>query len=388
MARGPRPAVERGVNSGLALDPFPPHLHARMLRSPPPRRTSEPAPGRRPASTAKVAPPSPAPRREGKELILATKPFASDDTAKSWWYVLSTTTLLAASIAGTLLIPFFVGRLAASVLAGLLILRLFVIYHDQQHHAILPRSRVAEWFMAVFGLLALSPSSIWRASHNHHHNHNSKLRGSQIGSFPIMTVEGFRRIPRGAQLRYLAIRHPLTLLFGYGPVFLLGMCIRPFLSKPREHWDCLVALILHVAIGSALVTQAGWTALLLTQTLPAVIACGIGSFLFYVQHNFPGVVFRDKAGWTYEAAALDSSSFLRLGPIGNWFTANIGYHHIHHLNSRIPFYRLPETMRAIPELQNPRTITLHPADVLACLRLKVWDPERQCMVGATPSPAA
>lgn len=125
----------------------------------------------------------------GKELILATRPFAADSTAKSWWCVLSTTFLLAGCVVGTL--PHFAGihfplagRIACSLLSGLLVLRLFVIYHDQQHHAILSKSKLAEGFMRVFGILSLSPSSIWRASHNYHHKHNSKLRSAHIGSPP------------------------------------------------------------------------------------------------------------------------------------------------------------------------------------------------------------
>ena len=115
-------------------------------------------------------------RRTGPELILATKSFAKDSTAKSWWYVLSTGVLLVAAWAGALFLSEPVARLACGILQGLLILRFFVLYHDQQHHAILPHSRVAEGLMRVFGLYSLSASSIWRSSHNHHHNHNSKLR--------------------------------------------------------------------------------------------------------------------------------------------------------------------------------------------------------------------
>ncbi len=102
--------------------------------------------------------------RTGPELILATKPYAVDSTAKSWWCILSTTFLSLAVIAGTLLVPFFWVKLALSILSGLLLLRLFVIYHDQQHNAILPTSKTAEWFMRIFGIIALSPSSIWRSS--------------------------------------------------------------------------------------------------------------------------------------------------------------------------------------------------------------------------------
>lgn len=318
--------------------------------------------------------------KSGVALILATKAYAKDDTRLSWWCILSTGTLLLAAL-GIALSPLpFLIRLAASVLAGLLILRFFVIYHDQQHHAILPRSKVAEIIMQIFGIVALSPSSIWRSSHNHHHHHNSKLRGSHIGSFPIMTSDQFEKTSPGKRFAYLFVRHPLTIACGYAFMFLYGMCVNPFLNHPRKHFDCLIALVVHIAIGIALFRFGGWAALLLVQTLPSAIAYGIGSYYFYAQHNFPDVSFHDRDGWTYEKAALESSSYMRMGPIMQWFSANIGFHHIHHLNDHIPFYRLPEVMQSMPELQNPKVTSLHPADILACLRLKVWDVQKQQMV--------
>lgn len=319
--------------------------------------------------------------RTGTELILATKQYARDSSIKSWWHVLSTTVLLAAALAGTLWNFHPLAKFACSILSGLLILRLFVIYHDQQHHAILPHSRAAELFMRLFGIYALSASSIWRASHNYHHNHNSKLRGSHIGSFPIMTKAQYLKSSRAERFVYHFIRHPLTILFGYVFMFLYGMCINPFLNDRRKHLDCLVALVLHILIGVTITWFFGWKALLLAQTIPHFLACAVGTYLFYAQHNFPGVSFSDNAGWTYEKAALESSSFLRTNPIMAWFTANIGYHHVHHLNARIPFYRLPEVVREVPELQNPKTTSLHPVDVFRCLRLKVWDVESQRMIG-------
>src|SRR5262245_62028660 len=129
--------------------------------------------------------------RTGKEIILATKPYAADFTATSWWHVISTALLLGVAQAGTVWNVHIAAKVACSFLTGFLYLRLFVIYHDQQHGAILPHSRLAEGFMRVFGILILSPSSVWRSSHNHHHTHNSKLRGSHIGSFPIMTKAQF-----------------------------------------------------------------------------------------------------------------------------------------------------------------------------------------------------
>ena len=319
--------------------------------------------------------------KTGQELISATKQFAHDDSLRSWWSILSTAFLLAAALTGTLWNVHPVVRVGCSVLAGLLILRLFVIYHDQQHHAILPRSRLCEGLMRVLGILMLSPSSVWRSSHNHHHNHNSRLRGSQIGSYPIMTKEQFTKTSPVKRFGYLFVRHPLTILCGYVFMFLFSMCLNPFLNHRWKHFDCGVAFVLHFGISAALLWFGGWPAWLLAQVIPHLLASAIGSYLFYAQHNFPGVTFSDNAGWTYEKAALESSSYLRTGRLMGWFTANIGCHHVHHLNARIPFYRLPEVIRKMPELQSPKTTSLHPAEILRCLRLKVWDVEAQRMVG-------
>lgn len=288
---------------------------------------------------------------------------------------------MVAAYAATLLPIFWAARLAASVLAGLLTLRFFVIYHDQQHHAILPHSRIAAGLMRVFGIFALSPVSIWSSSHNHHHKHNSNLRSAHIGSFPVMTKRQYDQSSRRKRLGYLAIRHPVTIGLGYVTMFLYGMCLAPFLREPKEHFDCSIALVVHFLISVALVHYWGWGALILCQTIPHLITYGIGSYLFYAQHNFPGVTFTSSSGWAYEKAALESSSYMKTSPVMGWFTANIGYHHIHHLNHKIPFYRLPEVLRAVPEVQQPKTTSLAPLDVIRCLRLKVWDADAQQMVG-------
>lgn len=319
--------------------------------------------------------------RTGAELSLATKPFAKDNPFQSWWAILSTMLLLFGALAGTIWNFNLGAQLACAVLAGLLMTRFFVIYHDQQHHAILSQSKLAEGVMWIFGVLSLSPSSVWRSSHNYHHKHNSKLRGSHIGSYPIMTKDEFKRSSRGRRLGYLFVRHPLTILAGYVFMFLHGMCLKPFTTHPGRHFDGLLALIAHAAIGTALVIYGGWPALVLTLLIPHFVMGAICAYFFYAQHNFPGVSYADRNGWTYEKAALESSSFMHTGRVMGWFTANIAYHHIHHINHRIPFYRLPEVLAAIPELQSPRTTSLWPSDILRCLRLKVWDVEAQRMIG-------
>lgn len=368
------PDSESFSQSEVALAPEPVHAEACVLRT---THHHGGSPRHSNADFARHCT-NPIPRT-GPELILATRPFASEIRWLSWCHVGIGTGLLAVALAGTLLVSNVGLRLLCSVLSGLLMLRMFVIYHDQQHHAILSNSRLAEGFMWLFGVLALSPSSIWRSSHNHHHAHNSQLRGAHIGSFPIMTAEAFRKAPRSTRVKYLFMRHPITIGLGYVFIFLFGMCLKPLMTQPRQHWDCFLALALHGIIAWLLASWGGIQAVFFAQTLPCLLLYAIGSYLFYVQHNFPGVSFRDRFGWTYEAAALESSSFLVTGPIMRWFSGNIGYHHIHHLNARIPFYRLPEAMRAIPELQFPKTTSLKLREIVRCFQLKVWDVATQRM---------
>jgi omega-6 fatty acid desaturase (delta-12 desaturase) len=147
-----------------------------------------------------------------------------------------------------------------------------------------------------------------------------------------------------------------------------------------KHIDSLIALLCHLGIAGVILMTGGVSVLLVTMIVPSFIACCLGSYLFYAQHNFPGVSLQSKEEWKYERAALESSSYMVMGKFMAWVTGNIGYHHIHHLNAKIPFYRLPEAMAALPELQQPRTTSLHPRDVRDCLRLKLWDVSAQAMI--------
>ena len=316
----------------------------------------------------------------GKDLILATKPFAKEIRARSWFHTISTLTLLILSLVGTLLLPILALKLACSIFAGLLLIRVFIIYHDHQHHSILTNSPVAEVIMTIVGMYMLSPTSIWKRSHDHHHKHNSKLFSASIGSYPIVTRKKYQEMTGTQKFTYLAIRHPLTILLGYFSMFILGMCVRSFVSNPRKHYDSLIALILHITVATLLFIFLGWQAWFFMFFLPFFISLGMGAYLFYAQHNFPGVEFYENKNWVYEKAALESSSYMKMHPIMEWFTGNIGYHHIHHLNSKIPFYRLPELMKKITELRNCKTTSLSPKAVSECFKLKVWDHDPKLLI--------
>lgn len=318
---------------------------------------------------------------QGKELILATKPFATEIRWKSWWGTISTLILLCACVAATILIPITWIKFSLSIITGLTIVRLFVIYHDYLHKTILKNSIVANIIFTIFGLFILAPKSIWTRSHDHHHKHNSKLYTSSIGSFPIVTKKKFLSAAKSERLIYLFIRHPLTIAFGYIFAFAYGMCINSLLANPKKHWDSAVSLVVHYSIAVLLIIFFGWINFFAAFMIPVLIACAMGSYLFYAQHNFPGVTFEEKDGWTYVKAAMNSSSYMKMHPVMHWFTANIGYHHIHHINAHIPFYRLPEIYGKIHELQQAKTTSLLPKEVLKCFSLKVWDPEKQKMIG-------
>jgi omega-6 fatty acid desaturase (delta-12 desaturase) len=320
-----------------------------------------------------------APMRTQKELLIATKAYAHEVRWRSWWHLWSTLAVIGLLLATVCTDVAWGLRLPVSIVLGLVIVRMFVLYHDHQHGAILQRSRLANAVMTVFGLVILSPSSGWKRSHDHHHANNSRLPGPNIGSYPLMTVEEFRRASWTVRWRYVIERHPLTMLLGYVVVFLIGMCVLPLLANPRRHFDAALSMLCHAGLLTWFAldeTDDLWLAML----LPCTVASAVGAWLFYAQHNFPGARVLRRENWDHVKAALDSSSYIRMNPMCCWLTGNIGYHHVHHLNARIPFYRLPEAMNALEELQSPVTLSLRPRDVLACLRLNLWDPDSERLV--------
>lgn len=318
--------------------------------------------------------------REGRQLVRDTKRFASEQRWRSWSHLVTTLAAFAVLIGILCTHWSWWIRLPVSLLAALMHIRLFVIYHDYAHGAILADSRIASVFFRIYGLLVLTPPSVWKSTHDHHHINNTRQVGvDTIGSYPVMTTEAYREASPGVRFFYVLSRHPLTILFGYLTVFLYGFCLLPFWQNPRRHLDALLSIGVHVGLIVVLAVIRP-DVMLLAVILPWFLASAIGSYLFYTQHNFPGVRLRHGDEWDYVVAALQSSSFTRMSPVMRWFTGNIGYHHVHHLNSRIPFYRLPEAMAALEDLQNPGTTTLKPADILRCLRLNLWDPEKDRFV--------
>lgn len=333
--------------------------------------------------------PTPA-RRWGKDLFLATRPLAVESRRRSWWATISTFAILISLLAGAGFAPWWPLKLALSVLGGLVLVRAFVLYHDFQHGAILRHSLPARWLFYAFGLVALTPPKYWRYSHNFHHAHVGKpiptqegtfsLLTDDVGAIPLMTTGMWQHATWRQRLHYRISRHPLTILCAYITVFLFSITLLPTLKNPRRFWDGAVSIVLHVAMIALLWSLGGFSFVFFACLLPAVIASSLGAYLFFAQHNCEHLKILPADQWSHFQASLDSSSYMKLGALGKWFTANIGYHHVHHLNSLIPFYRLPEAMAAIPELQSPIVTTLRPRDVFTCFQLSLWDMASQRLV--------
>ena len=317
--------------------------------------------------------------RDGKELVRFSRRYAEENRWRSWWHLWSTLSVFVLLAVVVCLGDRWFICLPASFLLGLVAVRVFILYHDFEHGTILHKSRLAALVLKSYGLVFLNPPSIWRRSHDHHHRNNAKIFGASIGSYPVMTRERYFGASRKERFVYLLTRHPVTIAFGYVTIFLWGMCARSFLSNPKLHLDSALAIVIHVALFVTLAIFSPWL-LLFLLIIPILVACGLGAYLFYAQHNFPGVELQAREDWDYVFAALRSSSFIRMGPLLRWFTGDIGFHHVHHLNARIPFYRLAEAMKGIEELQSPKTTSLSVVDVWRCFRLKLWDAEQNRMV--------
>ncbi|RKG82518.1 fatty acid desaturase [Corallococcus exercitus] len=315
-----------------------------------------------------------------KDLIARTRPFAAQDTARSVGALLSTYAALAGAVALAVAAPWWPLRIVGGLIEALVLIRCFILFHDAMHGALLPKSRWAKVLFQVQGLLTLTPARIWNDTHNHHHANTARIAADSAGTFVTWTTEQWRKATGAQRLGYVVERHPVTLMLGYFTAFLYSLCLQPFVKNPKRYWTSGLALGVHVALSAAVWHFLGLGVYLCAFLGPLVVAYALGTYLFYAQHNFDDVAILPEAAWNHADAALEASSYMRFGPVMEWFTGNIGYHHVHHLNPRIPFYRLPEAMAAIPELQGPHVTTLTLKDIVGCLRLNLWDPSLKRMV--------
>lgn len=271
--------------------------------------------------------------------------------------------------------------LLISVPAAGFLVRLFLIQHDCGHGAFFVQQTTNDWVGRALSVLTMTPYDDWRRSHAMHHASSGNLDRRGFGDIDTLTIREYRaRSPLG-QLGYRLYRHPMV-MFGIGPayVFLLRNRV-PSVPTRHGHQPWISVMLTNVAIASAaavMIALVGLEAFLKVHIPIVLMAATIGVWLFYVQHQFEDTFWEHDKAWDHPDAALYGSSHYDL-PWGlRWITANIGIHHVHHLSSKIPFYRLPQVMADHPALAQIRRLTL--AESFACVKLRLWDEDGKRLV--------
>lgn len=264
--------------------------------------------------------------------------------------------------------------LVIAMLNGAFLVRIFIIQHDCGHGSFLRNRKAQDWLGRVLGVLTLTPYAVWRRSHSIHHAHAGNLDQRGIGDVLTLTIAEYRaRSPLG-RLAYRLYRHPLV-LFVLGPSYLFILQNRLPYGLMREgwrYWTSAMGTNAMIGIALGLIIWFGGLLPVLLIFLPtSVIAATIGVWLFYVQHQFEETHWAKGEDWQLHDAALEGSSHYVLPQPLRWLTGNIGIHHVHHLYSRIPFYRLPEVLREHRSLAEAQRLTIRESITQA--RLHLWD---------------
>ncbi|MGC1495142.1 MAG: fatty acid desaturase [Sulfitobacter sp.] len=274
----------------------------------------------------------------------------------------------------------YLAAFAISALNGGFLLRLFCIQHDCGHGSFFNNRNVSDWVGRALGVVTLTPYDVWRRTHSIHHSHAGDLDQRGIGDVMTLTVEEYHQRTALGRFLYRAYRHPLV-LFGIGPAYLFILEYRLPLGLMNQGRYWFSAMATNVAIVAALaviVYFGGWQALFLVFLPTTIIAASVGVWLFYVQHQFETTHWEHHDEWQLHEAALHGSSHYDLPPILRWFTANIGIHHVHHLYSRIPFYRLSEVLNDHGELVECSRMTF--VQSLKCASLDLWDEKSRRLI--------
>jgi acyl-lipid omega-6 desaturase (Delta-12 desaturase) len=313
--------------------------------------------------------------RAGRNWIEALQRYREPDLRQSILEIFITAVpfaLLWALAWAALSISYWLTLLVAVPAAAFLV-RLFMIQHDCGHGAFFRSKSANDWVGRVIGVLTLTPYAVWRRCHAVHHATSGNLHQRGMGDITTLTVREYLARPWYRRVAYRIYRNPLV-LFVLGPAYLFLIQNRlPFgLMRERQYWISAMGTNAAIAAGVAGMSYVLGFGTFLSVHIPIVaIAASIGVWLFYVQHQFEETFWAAEPEWKQHDAALYGSSHYDLPPVLRWLTANIGVHHVHHLYSRIPYYRLAAVIRDFPELATVRRLTL--MESLGCIRLRLWD---------------
>ncbi|WP_099825367.1 fatty acid desaturase [Oceaniglobus indicus] len=261
-----------------------------------------------------------------------------------------------------------------AVVNGGFLVRLFIVQHDCGHGAFFNNRTLSDWTGRALGVLTLTPYDVWRRTHAIHHSAAGNLDKRGMGDVHTLTVAEYRAMGPFGRWHYRLYRHPLV-LFGLGPAYLFVLQNRlplGLMRAGRIYWTSAMGTNLSIAVAlCAIVWFGGWQPLALIFVPTLLVAASAGVWLFYVQHQFEETHWDQEPDWQLHDAALHGSSHYDLPAVLRWFSGNIGVHHVHHLYSRIPFYRLTEVLRDHKDLATAQRLTIR--ESLACVKLHLWD---------------
>ena len=310
-------------------------------------------------------------------------PYREPDPKRSVWQLASAALMFAASWA---LMYFALGvgywlTLILAVPAAFCLIRLFIIQHDCGHGAFFKSSRAADITGSILGVFTLTPYHYWRKTHALHHATSGNLEHRGFGDIDTLTVKEYLALSRWGRFKYRLYRHP-AVLFGFGAIVQFFVRHRLPTLVPRS-WTRERLSIFWTDVGLAAFVVGmgllvGFREFALVHVPLMALACSIGVWLFYIQHQFEPTYWEHDDRWVYDSAALQGSSYYRLPKLLQWATGNIGLHHIHHLNPRIPNYKLQQVLDTHPELRQVPTLTLWQS--LRCVRLTLWDEQTRRLV--------
>ena len=264
--------------------------------------------------------------------------------------------------------------------AGFLV-RLFMIQHDCGHGSFFRRRVANDWVGRAIGALTLTPYDAWRRSHAIHHASSGNLEQRGIGDITTLTVREYLALSRWRRLGYRLYRNPIV-MFVVGPAYLFILQHRLPIGMMRGGWQPWISTMATNGAIALLIVIMMWLVgvgpFLLVHLPITMLAASIGVWLFFVQHQFEETYWEGAPAWSLHEAALHGSSHYDLPGVLRWITANIGVHHIHHLSSRIPYYRLPRVLRDHPELKGVGRLTL--LESFACVRLVLWDESNRRLI--------
>ncbi len=271
--------------------------------------------------------------------------------------------------------------LAISVLSGGFLVRFFLIQHDCGHGAFFTSKKTNDWVGRLLGVFTLTPYDIWRRSHAIHHATSGNLDERGVGDIEMMTVREYQASSKLRKFLYRLYRSPVV-LFVIGPAyqfFLRNRIPQMFNSNKKSYWISAMGTNVSIAVTfGVMIYFLGLWPFLAVHVPTVMIAASIGVWMFYVQHQFEDTHWEGQEKWEMYEAAMKGSSHYDLPAPFRWITANIGVHHIHHLASRVPYYRLHDVMVDFPELANIRRLTF--IQSLSCIKLRLWDEENKTLV--------